>query len=94
VKFISFRTPSQYVNQSEYDSNPYQQHKSFIPPEFFIRKGYRVYGADGPLFLTLDKNKNIRDISFLLSVISYLLRPIYLFLPAKSLNYIAIKVRN
>ena len=50
-KFIAFRTPATFVIQDEYHNNPYQIHKSFIKPEYFRNKGYKVYGVDGPNFL-------------------------------------------
>jgi hypothetical protein len=93
VKFIAFRTTSEFVNQEGYDSNSYQIHKSFTPVNYFKSKGYRIYGEGGPLFLTV-KNGNIVNNSVLSGTISYLLRPIFFFFPEKSLNYVAIKIRG
>ena len=89
-KFIAFRTPSTFVHQDEYHNNPYQIHKSFIKPEFFKIRGYKVFGVDGPNFLLL-KNGKVVELPLYKLMFSYLLRPVFYFLPDKSLNYIAIK---
>lgn len=90
-KFIAFRTPATFVIQDEYHNNPYQIHKSFINPDYFRKRGYKVYGVDGPSFLLLRDGKVVLDLPFYKTVFSYLLRPIFYFFPEKSLNYLAIK---
>jgi SAM-dependent methyltransferase len=90
-KFIAFRTPSTFVHQEEYHNNKYQIHKSAIDPEFFKQRGYRVFGVDGPNFMLLKNGRVVNDMPIYKLIFSYILRPIYYFLPEKSLNYIAIK---
>ena len=90
-KFIAFRTTSEYVQQDEYHDNPYQIHKSYLNSKFFKERGYKVFGVDGPSFLLVKNNRVVTDLPISKIIFSYLLRPIYYFLPDKSLNYIAIK---
>lgn len=93
LKFIAFRTPSRFLEQGDLDDNEYQKHKTFIPPIQFKKNGYTVFGVDGPLFLNVTKGFPRGDTSLLKSILSFLLRPIYLFFPDNSMNYLAILKR-
>jgi len=93
IKFIAFRTPSVFLEQENYDENEYQRHLSNLSSSYFINKGYSVYGVDGPSFLNIEGNLPRRTFSISKTLFSTLLRPVYLFLPNHSMNYLAIKVR-
>ncbi|NBO17399.1 MAG: methyltransferase domain-containing protein [Proteobacteria bacterium] len=94
IKFIAFRTPSIYLDQDNYDNNDFQIHKSHIPSDFFSKKGYMVYGVDGPAFLNIEGNLPRREQSFFKSILSLILRPFFLSFPDSSMNYLAIKTRG
>ncbi len=52
-------TPNLFLEQSEYDGNPYQRHLSVWGVKDFRRRGYRVYGVGGMKIL----GRTIRYIS-------------------------------
>jgi hypothetical protein len=90
IKFIAFRTPSLYLEQGDLDNNEFQRHKSFLKADFFKNRGYIVYGVDGPIFLNVLKNRPRQETNLIKSFLSFFLRPIFLFFPEYSMNYLAI----
>lgn len=93
LKFISFRTTSRFLKQDDLDENEFQRHKTFIPAIQFVKSGYKVYGVDGPIFLNVTGDSPRGKTNLLKSILSLVLRPIYLFFPDKSMNYLAILKR-
>lgn len=90
IKFAAFRTPSIYLDQDDLDGNDFQRHKSHLPTSYFKERGYKVFGVDGPLFVNVKEKRARGEFSLFLSLLSLILRPFYLFLPDKSMNYLAI----